>query len=136
MDYVFAFDVSQEAVRSGFLKIACAVLLAALFGDGESIPSCFPQESRIAILAFDRTLQFYNLSVRLLPQLHALIPLYNMLFIVRNRWSTADVSRTRRRRRLPAVARWSVREGSRFKVSPRVMRDGVHVSNFRSGTPS
>lgn len=71
MDYVFVFDVSQEAVRSGFLKTACAVLLAALFGDGESIPSCFPQESRIAILAFDRTLQFYNLSVRLLLQLYA-----------------------------------------------------------------
>lgn len=79
MDYVFAFDVSQEAVRSGFLKTTCAVLLAALFGDDESIPSCFPQESRIAILAFDRTLQFYNLSVRLLPnRMHIL--LYNMLF--------------------------------------------------------
>lgn len=81
MDYVFVFDVSQEAVRSGFLKTACAVLLAALFGDGESIPPCFPQESRIAILAFDRTLQFYNLSVRLLPLLHAFIPLYNMSFL-------------------------------------------------------
>ncbi|KAL1946226.1 hypothetical protein VTO73DRAFT_15353 [Trametes versicolor] len=68
MDYVFAFDVSQEAVRSGFLKTACAVLLAALFGDDESIPSCFPQESRIAILAFDRTLQFYNLSSEIAGQ--------------------------------------------------------------------
>ncbi|KAI0642552.1 sec24-like protein [Trametes meyenii] len=62
MDYVFAFDVSQEAVRSGFLRTACAALLESLFGDGESIPSCFPQACRVAILAFDQTLQFYNLS--------------------------------------------------------------------------
>ncbi|KAI8976654.1 sec24-like protein [Trametes punicea] len=68
MDYVFVFDVSQEAVRSGFLKVACATLLECLFGDGEAVPSCFPQSSRIAILAFDRTLQFYNLSSEIVGQ--------------------------------------------------------------------
>ncbi|KAI0764559.1 sec24-like protein [Trametes elegans] len=68
MDYVFAFDVSQEAVRSGFLKTACAVLLEALFGDGEAIPPCFPPSSRIAVIAFDRTLQFYNLSSEVVGQ--------------------------------------------------------------------
>ncbi|KAI0367684.1 sec24-like protein [Pilatotrama ljubarskyi] len=68
MDYVFVFDVSQEAVRSGFLKTACAVLLEALFGDGESMPPCFPRTSRLAILAFDRTLQFYNLSSEVVGQ--------------------------------------------------------------------
>ncbi|CDO77071.1 hypothetical protein BN946_scf184473.g15 [Trametes cinnabarina] len=68
MDYVFVLDVSQEAVRSGFLKVACATLLEVLFGDGESIPPCFPQSSRIAILAFDRTLQFYNLSSEIVGQ--------------------------------------------------------------------
>ncbi|KAM5536129.1 hypothetical protein V8D89_010228 [Ganoderma adspersum] len=62
MDYVFAFDVSQEAVRSGFLQTACNVLIELLYGDDDTIPSCFPPSSRIAILAFDRTLQFYNLS--------------------------------------------------------------------------
>ncbi|OSD01370.1 sec24-like protein [Trametes coccinea BRFM310] len=68
MDYVFVFDVSQEAVRSGFLKVACATLLEALFGDDESIPPCFPPPSRIAVLAFDRTLQFYNLSSEVVGQ--------------------------------------------------------------------
>ncbi|KAH9886074.1 sec24-like protein [Cubamyces lactineus] len=68
MDYMFVFDVSQEAVRSGFLKAACAILLEALFGDGEAIPSCFPPSSRVAILAFDRTLQFYNLSSEVVGQ--------------------------------------------------------------------
>ena len=65
LDYVFAFDVSQDAVRSGFLQASCAVLLEALFGreDG-SVAPCFPPSGGVAILAFDRTLQFYNLSVR------------------------------------------------------------------------
>nr|QIE48582.1 hypothetical protein [Trametes gibbosa] len=68
MDYVFAFDVSQEAVRSGFLKTACAALLESLFGDDESIPAHFPPTSRVAILGFDRTLQFYNLSSEVVGQ--------------------------------------------------------------------
>ena len=63
MDYVFAFDVSQEAVRSGFLQTACNALIELLYGRDDTILPCFPPSSRIAILAFDRTLQFYNLSV-------------------------------------------------------------------------
>lgn len=64
MDYVFVVDVSQEAVRSGFLQVACSVLLEALYGRDDTVLPCFPPSSRIAILAYDRTLQFYNLSVR------------------------------------------------------------------------
>ena len=63
MDYVFAFDVSQEAVRSGFLQSACNALIELLYGRDDTIGPCFPSSSRIAIIAFDRTLQFYNLSV-------------------------------------------------------------------------
>ncbi|KAI0739143.1 hypothetical protein C8Q80DRAFT_1241672 [Daedaleopsis nitida] len=62
MDFVFAFDVSQEAVRTGFLQTGCDALLELLFGRGDTVPPCFPPSSRIAILAFDRTLQFHNLS--------------------------------------------------------------------------
>lgn len=65
MDFVFAFDVSQEAVRTGFLQTGCNALLEVLFGRDDTVPPCFPPSSRIAILAFDRTLQFHNLSVRL-----------------------------------------------------------------------
>ncbi|TBU39840.1 sec24-like protein [Dichomitus squalens] len=62
MDYVFAFDVSQEAVRSGFLQTACTVLIELLYGRDDTIPPCFPPSSRVAILTFDRALQFYDLS--------------------------------------------------------------------------
>lgn len=65
MDYVFAFDVSQESVRLGFLQTACNVLLEILYGRDDVVLPCFPPSSRIAILAYDRTLQFYNLSVSL-----------------------------------------------------------------------
>ena len=64
MDYVFVFDVSQEAVRSGLLRTACNALLELLYGRDDAIPPCFAPSNRIAILAYDRTLQFYNLSVR------------------------------------------------------------------------
>ncbi|TFK84659.1 sec24-like protein [Polyporus arcularius HHB13444] len=68
MDYVFAFDVSQDAVRLGFLQTACNVLLELLYGRDDSVLPCFPTSSRIAILAFDRTLQFYNLSSEIVGQ--------------------------------------------------------------------
>jgi protein transport protein SEC24 len=66
MNYVFAFDVSLEAVQSGFLRTACNSLRDMLYGrnDGEGVVEpCFPSESHIAILTFDRSLYFYNLSV-------------------------------------------------------------------------
>ncbi|RPD55953.1 sec24-like protein [Lentinus tigrinus ALCF2SS1-6] len=68
MDYVFAFDVSQDAVRLGFLQTACNVLLELLYGHDDSVIPCFPPSSRIAILAYDRTLQFYNLSSEIVGQ--------------------------------------------------------------------
>jgi protein transport protein SEC24 len=67
MNYVFAFDVSNEAVQSGFLNSACAAVGKMLYGgmckNGLSIQPCFPRGSQIAILSFDRALHFYDLSV-------------------------------------------------------------------------
>lgn len=68
MNFVFAFDVSLEAVKSGFTSAACTVLSKCLYGeeaeDGSMVEPCFPQESQICILSFDRSLHFYDLSVR------------------------------------------------------------------------
>lgn len=67
MDYIFAFDVSQEGMRSGLTQAACATLASLLYPpereDGTSI-SYFPPQSKIAIITFDRTLHFYDLGVR------------------------------------------------------------------------
>jgi len=72
MDYIFAFDVSNESVQSGFLATACSSLRKILFGgvgeDELPIEPCFPENSRISILSFDKSLHFYNLSVRLVPR--------------------------------------------------------------------
>ncbi|KAH7926159.1 beta-sandwich domain of Sec23/24 [Leucogyrophana mollusca] len=71
MRYVLAFDVSIEAVQSGFLQSACACMRDLLYGgttaEGASFEPCFPRDCEIAILTFDRTLHFYNLSPSL-PQ--------------------------------------------------------------------
>lgn len=68
MNFLFAFDVSHEAVECGLLRTACTALLTVLYGvrttDGDTIEPCFPPGSQVAILTFDRTIQFYNLSVR------------------------------------------------------------------------
>lgn len=68
MAYLFALDVSQEAVQSGFLRAACASLRSLLYGgigaDGSEIQPCFPTESVLGIITYDETLHFYDLSVR------------------------------------------------------------------------
>lgn len=67
LNYFFVFDVSVDAVRSGFLRSACGVLRDLLYGSTspdqtQSEPS-FPRCSQLAILTYDTSLHFYNLSV-------------------------------------------------------------------------
>ncbi|KAJ8596156.1 beta-sandwich domain of Sec23/24 [Rhizopogon salebrosus TDB-379] len=66
LDYLFALDVSVDAVRSGFLKSVCVVLRDLLYGgtshDGIESESSFPRGCRLAILTYDTSLHFYNLS--------------------------------------------------------------------------
>jgi len=70
MSYVFALDVSSEAIQSGFTRSACTALLDVLYGHepeyegGATVEPCISAEAKICIITFDRTLHFYDLSVR------------------------------------------------------------------------
>lgn len=67
MDFVVLLDVSADSVRTGFLQSACESLFGVLYGipnaEGEPVGVCFPPESRIAVITFDRAVHFYNMAV-------------------------------------------------------------------------
>lgn len=68
MRYIFVLDVSDTSMRSGFLAAACVALRAILYGrfaeDGsEAARACLPSGCSIALVTFDDTLHFYDLSV-------------------------------------------------------------------------
>ncbi|KAJ7689383.1 Sec23/Sec24 trunk domain-containing protein [Mycena rosella] len=83
LNYVFALDVSSESLRSGLLHTACAALQDALFGQNAS----FCPESEVAIVTFDDTLHFHDLSSDLVSMLvladidEVFVPLRNGLFV-------------------------------------------------------
>ncbi|KAJ6487756.1 sec24-related protein [Mycena sanguinolenta] len=83
MNFVFALDVSSEAVRSGLLHSACATIQDILFGQN----ACFPPDSELAIITFDLTLHFHDLSSDLMPMLvvsdidEVFLPLRSGLFV-------------------------------------------------------
>ncbi|KAL1698218.1 hypothetical protein EV121DRAFT_297434 [Schizophyllum commune] len=90
LTYVFALDVSREAVQSGFLRASCEALRGVLFGEGgdawaggpftdsaepptytpaspnspytpsSPLPPVFPPNSRLCLLTFDRAVHFYD----------------------------------------------------------------------------
>ena len=67
LDIIFAFDVSRESVTSGFLECACAILGDLLYSsEGDLDDACFSRKGRIAIITFDSTLHFYDLTVRVI----------------------------------------------------------------------
>ncbi|KAH0580912.1 hypothetical protein H2248_012065 [Termitomyces sp. 'cryptogamus'] len=65
MKYIFALDVSYEAVQLGLLRSACACISRILFGgtgaNGATLDACFPPECSIAFLTYDSTIHFYDL---------------------------------------------------------------------------
>ncbi|KAH9946861.1 sec24-like protein [Amylocystis lapponica] len=68
LEYLFAFDVSAEAIQSGFTNAACLALLGLLYpsapADGSDSMSRIPSGCKIAIISYDRTVHFYELSPR------------------------------------------------------------------------
>ncbi|RXW18670.1 hypothetical protein EST38_g7189 [Candolleomyces aberdarensis] len=91
MDYVFALDVSDQAIQSGFVRDACTSLLEMLYGrtleDGTMLEPYFPTASRICIITFNSLLHFYDLSSDLAPMLvvadleEVFTPIRNGLFV-------------------------------------------------------
>jgi protein transport protein SEC24 len=62
MNYVFAFDVSVDAVKSGFLRSSCDALRATIYQETEEGTVCkLPVGSKIAIISYDRVINVYNL---------------------------------------------------------------------------
>ncbi|KAJ3879504.1 sec24-related protein [Lentinula edodes] len=95
LNFVIALDVSVEAVQSNFLYAACISLLKILYGGPDHIDeevmldSCFPSGSRIAIITYDSTLHFYDLTTDKVPSPmmvvsdvdEVFVPLYNDAFV-------------------------------------------------------
>ena len=62
MNYVFAFDTSSDAVRSGFLRSSCDALSTILYQETEEGVVCkLPVGSKIAIISYDRVINIYRL---------------------------------------------------------------------------
>jgi len=62
MNYVFAFDISADAVKSGFLRTSCDALRAILYQETEEGVVCkLSTGSKIAIISYDCVLNVYNL---------------------------------------------------------------------------
>ncbi|KAF9442321.1 beta-sandwich domain of Sec23/24 [Macrolepiota fuliginosa MF-IS2] len=91
MNYIFAFDVSNDAIERGFLKTSCDLLKTVLYGgtslDGQQLDSSLPPASQVTILTYDRTLHFYDLNSDLTPMLvvadldEVFVPMRDRLFV-------------------------------------------------------
>ncbi|KAI7886500.1 hypothetical protein K492DRAFT_156094 [Lichtheimia hyalospora FSU 10163] len=62
LNYIFALDVSAQAVQSGMVQACCDALEKTLFLNGTRR---LPSGVKVGILTFDRTVHFYNLSSNL-----------------------------------------------------------------------
>ncbi|KAI8824197.1 Sec23/Sec24 trunk domain-containing protein [Fimicolochytrium jonesii] len=58
VSYVFAIDVSWNAIQSGILKRAVEAIKQLLYHDERTLP----QKAKVGIMTFDRAVHFYNLT--------------------------------------------------------------------------
>lgn len=72
--YVFAIDISWTSGRCGLVQEVVNGLKELLYPvavEGRPIPPTLPVGAKIAIMTFDKTVQFYNLKVKHLPFVHS-----------------------------------------------------------------
>ncbi|KAL9710373.1 COPII coat Sec23p-Sfb3p heterodimer component [Leucoagaricus gongylophorus] len=91
MNFIFAFDVSNDALETGFFKASCDLLKTMLYGgttlDGQQTDSSFPPGCQFMILTYDRSLHFYDLNSDITPMLvvadleEVFVPMQEGLFV-------------------------------------------------------
>jgi len=85
--YLFAVDVSLNAVQSGMLASFCQGLSSILYGDDAA--NRLPEGAKIGLVTFDRSMHFYNLKPTLeqaqlmvVSDVHdVFVPLHEGLFV-------------------------------------------------------
>ena len=88
ISYVFAFDTSVDAVRSGFLRSSCNALQATIYQETEEGIACkLPAGSKVAIISYDCVINVYNLVSY--PRTHNTCVVNNLLH--QNGTKVADV---------------------------------------------
>ncbi|KAL9041686.1 MAG: hypothetical protein Q9180_001116 [Flavoplaca navasiana] len=80
LHWLFLIDVGQEAINRGFLQAFCEGVLLALYGDHQheeeadseqtngdipEVPRRIPLGSKVAFVAFDRSMYFFNCNAKL-----------------------------------------------------------------------
>ena len=83
--WIIAIDVSSESVKKGIPEAAADAIRSALYGENGGLP----QGAKVAIVTFDRSIHFYNLSASLdQPQMmvipdveEAFVPMQENFFV-------------------------------------------------------
>ncbi|KAI8149625.1 Sec23/Sec24 trunk domain-containing protein [Fennellomyces sp. T-0311] len=81
LNYVFAIDVSGQAIRNGMTQAVCDALKQALYGPRGEGDSRLQSENRVGLITFDRSVQFYNLAPALSQAQMLVVPDINDMFL-------------------------------------------------------
>lgn len=76
LNYVFALDVSVQAIQSGMLQAVCEALKQAIY----DVEGNAKLTSRIGIMTFDKGVQFYNLHVSFVGGLYVCIFKHKLIY--------------------------------------------------------
>ncbi|GAA6041073.1 hypothetical protein JCM8097_004706 [Rhodosporidiobolus ruineniae] len=108
LSYIFAIDVSWSAVQSGLVKSVASSLRELLYGpregeeeknpDGTPVEEPrkgLPEGAKVAIVTFDRTVQFYNLKPELSHAQMLVVPDISDMFLPLNDGFLVDPNESR-----------------------------------------